>query len=460
MTREEFDFLMGHNDYHIVLRELDNILISHANANLKATLNSLKQELINGQIDVQHYHSRLHTFIDVVYKEFDKQIAEYQRTNYFFNSNEQFYFINATIKKFQGIKELETPILPYKTPWLIVTGENGFGKTSLLRAIALGLVGYETHNYDVNTFPEIETGYCIQTTKNSTAFFSYKLINKILKTSLLPNIICYGAYRLSLEEQENSKQTQSATKSLFETGVPLKNIELSLAEWFLKKDIADFKKKFENVTKTIKKIIPSIKEIHVKREIEGTPIFYQEQDENGILYPEMRFSQLASGYRSLIALVGDIILRLFAQQPKTTNPEDLVGIVIIDELDLHFHPKIQRRLPSLLSECFPKVQFIASTHSPIPILGAPENSAFWRVNRTPERGIFVEDMGKINVQELTPNLLLTSPLFGFEEILPEMYRKTKKVRTEDSYQDVQSNDEIEARLKAIDQYMNKPDKKV
>jgi predicted ATP-binding protein involved in virulence len=136
-------------------------------------------------------------------------------------------------------------------------------------------------------------------------------------------------------------------------------------KWFYKKDV-----RFETVVTIFKKLIPNIQDI-VLDEKDDT-IYYIEKE--GV--KRLTFNQLGSGYRSLIGMVGDMMIRLFKTQPDITKPSDLAGIVLIDELDLHWHPKWQRRLPTLLSEIFPKVQFIASTHSEIPLLGAPENSIF------------------------------------------------------------------------------------
>jgi len=86
---------------------------------------------------------------------------------------------------------------------------------------------------------------------------------------------------------------------------------------------------------------------------------------------------------------------------------------LIDELDLHLHPKWQRKLPKLLSNVFPNIQFIASTHSVIPFLGAPENSVFLKVNRSQAQGITIERID-IDISNLLPNSLLTSPLFDLE----------------------------------------------
>jgi predicted ATP-binding protein involved in virulence len=69
-------------------------------------------------------------------------------------------------------------------------------------------------------------------------------------------------------------------------------------------------------------------------------------------------------------MIGDMMLCLFEQQIEVVDPAELAGIVLIDEIDIHLHPKWQKRVPEILHENFPKVQFIVSTHSPIPLLGA------------------------------------------------------------------------------------------
>jgi predicted ATP-binding protein involved in virulence len=99
----------------------------------------------------------------------------------------------------------------------------------------------------------------------------------------------------------------------------------------------------------------------------------------------------------------------------------LAGIVIIDELDLHWHPKMQREIPQLLSKIFPKVQFIASTHSLVPLLGAPENSVLLKVNRTKEEGITIEKVD-VDFQALSSDTLLRD-IFDLEKYMSDA--KTK-----------------------------------
>jgi predicted ATP-binding protein involved in virulence len=78
------------------------------------------------------------------------------------------------------------------------------------------------------------------------------------------------------------------------------------------------------------------------------------------------FSNLSDGQRIMLTLVGDLASRAAILNPHLgdTALQGTPGIVIIDELDLHLHPKWQRRVIRDLKSAFPSVQFIATTHSP------------------------------------------------------------------------------------------------
>ncbi len=79
---------------------------------------------------------------------------------------------------------------------------------------------------------------------------------------------------------------------------------------------------------------------------------------------ELDVNQLSQGEKSLLALVGDIARRLAILNPSLDNPLDGEGVVMIDEVDLHLHPKWQHDLVDKLVQTFPNVQFILTTHSP------------------------------------------------------------------------------------------------
>lgn len=82
----------------------------------------------------------------------------------------------------------------------------------------------------------------------------------------------------------------------------------------------------------------------------------------------MRISinQLSDGYKSTISLVADIAYRMAVLNPQLLGDvcQKTDGIVLIDEVDLHLHPTWQQRILGDLTEIFPKVQFIVSTHAP------------------------------------------------------------------------------------------------
>ena len=82
---------------------------------------------------------------------------------------------------------------------------------------------------------------------------------------------------------------------------------------------------------------------------------------------------LSDGERGLLALVLDLTLRLSQANPELEDPAmEAEAVVLIDEIDLHLHPKWQRQIVHKLTAAFPKCQFIATTHSP-QIIGEVES---------------------------------------------------------------------------------------
>ena len=78
--------------------------------------------------------------------------------------------------------------------------------------------------------------------------------------------------------------------------------------------------------------------------------------------------QLSDGERGILAIVLDLTRRLAQANPNFTDPaSEAEAVVLIDEIDLHLHPKWQRHIIPNLTETFPRCQFIATTHSPFVI---------------------------------------------------------------------------------------------
>jgi len=271
------------------------------------------------------------------------------------------------IEQYNGIKKTEVLDLPSSAKWIFLTGENGYGKTTVLQALAANLYALRAPNIQI--FPD--NFYSNITLSNHGQVIQMRFgpeagkLNIVYKRKTTgtsqpfakPIPLCaYGSSRLNVSQTEDDKSLNNPIIGLFDSRTILRNIEFSFSRWFLKKDQdQEFKTKFDSVSAVLKKLLP-IKEIRVDFKTDKVT-YIEKAPENGV-YEPVEFSQLASGFKSIIALVGDMILRLFEAQPAIHDPAQLEGIVLIDELDLHFHPNIQRALPSLLSEVFPKVRKI------------------------------------------------------------------------------------------------------
>lgn len=91
---------------------------------------------------------------------------------------------------------------------------------------------------------------------------------------------------------------------------------------------------------------------------------------------QLQVEELSDGERSLVVLGFDVARRLAQLNPNDPSPTtNGQGVVLIDEIDLHLHPQWQRRIISSLTSAFPRLQFIATTHSPQVIGETPMGQA-------------------------------------------------------------------------------------
>ncbi|MGN7511698.1 AAA family ATPase [Aeromonas salmonicida] len=132
------------------------------------------------------------------------------------------------------------------------------------------------------------------------------------------------------------------------------------------------KKNIEYVKNAIYSFVPEFSNLRVER----LPIPDMLVDKDGI---GLSVTQLSQGEKSLLALVGDIARRLMMLNPSLENPLDGQGIILIDEIDLHLHPKWQQRVVPQLVKTFKNIQFIISTHSPI-ITSTIHHSGIIKIN--------------------------------------------------------------------------------
>lgn len=121
----------------------------------------------------------------------------------------------------------------------------------------------------------------------------------------------------------------------------------------------NFGRDIENVTRAIESFVSEYTNLRINRSERGAAQMLV--DKGG---QEFDIAQLSDGEKNIIALVGDIARRLTIGNPNSPDPLLEPGIVLIDELDLHLHPKWQRIFAQKISEVFPNCQFVVSSHSP------------------------------------------------------------------------------------------------
>jgi len=183
----------------------------------------------------------------------------------------------------------------------------------------------------------------------------------------------YGPYRRiagGRQEQADRLDLKQQFRSLFDEGVALANCESWLKDLQRKALLAQAANSkeispeiFQKVVCFLTDLLPGVDEIAVKQEIEFR---WRGQD--------VRLQQLSDGYRSMFALVVDLLQWIIELNPEYRWLDDRYctaeGVVLIDEIDAHLHPKWQREIGFVLTKIFPNLQFIVTSHSPFVAMAA------------------------------------------------------------------------------------------
>ncbi|MFA8298626.1 MAG: AAA family ATPase [Hyphomicrobiales bacterium] len=123
------------------------------------------------------------------------------------------------------------------------------------------------------------------------------------------------------------------------------------------------------IKKTIESFLPNYKNLQVKRI--PYPHLSIDKGENSF-----NVGQLSDGEKNLITLIADIARRLIIANTYSENPLKGNGIILIDEVELHLHPKWQRKVIPQLLKTFPNCQFFITTHSPQVVSHVQPDSLF------------------------------------------------------------------------------------
>jgi energy-coupling factor transporter ATP-binding protein EcfA2 len=126
---------------------------------------------------------------------------------------------------------------------------------------------------------------------------------------------------------------------------------------------------------------------------------------------EVSLDLVSQGTSSIVGWIGTVLQRLYEIHPDSAHPKQEAAIVLIDEIDAHMHPGWQKALVPLLKKWFPRLQVIATTHSPL-IVGAMAEDEVIRLRRGPD-GIEPVGIGE-PLRGLRSDQILTSAAFDLE----------------------------------------------
>ena len=332
------------------------------------------------------------------------------------------YITNIKLRNVRCYEEAEIEFGSSCTS-IVICGNNGSGKTSLLRSIALGLCDHisagalirdlagdfirkssDESTKDREAVITIELAsdsrrgdYTIITTFKTRRNVGFEWVETKVKKNGTPlkqeyhfpwqNIVvaAYGAGLRTIGSEDYVQYlAPDAVYSLFDYSYPLHSPEVA---WRRLVEVGRRNKKkiARLITDTLKDILSLDKE-KSKISLEENGIFIESS------WGKQELDALGDGYRALVTLTLDLIAwQLLAKNHELiletyeskkagkgsrrtwkaiTDCKTLRGIVIIDEIEKHLHPKLQLRVLRSLRSHFPNVQFIVSTHSPLVISSA------------------------------------------------------------------------------------------
>lgn len=326
------------------------------------------------------------------------------------------YIKNAEINDFYSIKHLELNFGNSKEIYFL--GENGDGKSLVLMSLFLTFKA----NFILKLSDLERVAKARMVLEENPRFLPLGRDNEgkrygIGDNSYLQNVFAYGAHRSLLRKDSVD---EFGFMSLFDPVESLIDPEswLSLQRAIELERASNNSEGFSDSegpltisVDALEKLLNEILERNVTVKVSVKKVEFIEKGAN-----VLRFDQLSEGYKSVILFVCDLIFRLSKSAKKGQSIEDLEGVVIVDEIDLHLHPNWQFVIVKKLREMFPKVQFVFSTHSPAIIQGASDSSLLFRVYRDSDTGEtkVSESIYRKDLNNLMINSLVTHPVFGME----------------------------------------------
>ena len=256
--------------------------------------------------------------------------------------------------------------------WTVLLGENNTGKTNVLRALAL--LRPKKTSYRTGLDPVFKEVYMpvgaletsdvtVISSVNGERWWFDPEGRAYSEEPFDLHVYGYGVSRYPARTALSEREGHP-TETLFNSNARLSDFQ----EWLLQLDYSQ-KSGSEKSRKRLQKmhdlvssdLFPGVTDFSFKKDGDNehvVVVFSAGKD------GDVRFEELGFGYQTTLTWLADFCKRMFELYPDAENPLHEEAVVLVDELDLHLHPKWQRDIVPTLSKVFPRVQFIVTTHSP------------------------------------------------------------------------------------------------
>lgn len=324
-----------------------------------------KQAVVLGQKPASDVHTKKEVR-RIIKKSTAKRRAREKRKTHRAGLSAQ-YITSIEIHNFRVIEDL---VLKFKVSpegteksWMVLLGENGVGKSSILKAITLALQNrdyFATAKLDAEKFLRIGTdsGYVkVHLTDYSQPFhlqFNKDGFTKLDDNQIQTCFFGYGGTRLLPQGDHKPATTKGLIRAenLFDPFLPLINAK----SWMLTLD----RRPFGYSALALKDLLVRKKEDRLFRRNGEIKLSLADFGNS------VPLEELSDGYQSIIALTADILKVMLETWPTADKAQ---GIILIDEIDVHLHPRWKVEIVSRLRRTFPRVQFIITTHDPLCLMG-------------------------------------------------------------------------------------------
>lgn len=321
------------------------------------------------------------------------------------------------VRNLRAIANVDLPVVDHggQAPWLMLLGENAAGKSTILHALALALVGDQYRERTVSEL-DIDLGSLVRkgaSTGEVRIWLSGATEPRILRihsdgrvetsgrdAQLM--ILAYGSTRLlpRREQPESQNPRYARIENLFDPFVPLVDAQ----SWLLKAA----EQEFDYAAIAIKKGLSLELDRELVRQDGVVGLI-----EHGKL---TSLSMLCDGYQTVIALIVDILSIVI---PAWKTPDLAQCVVLIDEVGNHLHPSWKLRFVESMREIFPGMQVVATTHEPLCLRGLREGEI--AVLKKGQRGGISLVAALPSIEGMRVDQILTSEHFGLSSTLdPQM----------------------------------------